>query len=42
MHREWFEPVLAHQLDRVAAPEELWERVRNPVVVRKTRVAVDF
>jgi hypothetical protein len=38
MHREWFEPVLAHQLDRVAAPEELWERVRNPRVVRKTGV----
>jgi hypothetical protein len=35
MHREWFEPVLAHQLDRVAAPEELWERVRNPGVRRK-------
>ena len=37
MHREWFEPVLAHQLDRVAAPEELWERVRNPRVVRKKK-----
>jgi len=35
MHREWFEPVLAHQLDQVAAPEELWERVRNPGVTRK-------
>ena len=35
MHREWFEPVLAHQLDRVAAPEELWERVRNPGLRRK-------
>ena len=32
MHKEWFEPVLAHQLDRVSAPEELWERVRNPRV----------
>jgi hypothetical protein len=36
MHREWFEPVLAHQLDRVVAPEELWERVQNPGVRRKT------
>lgn len=34
MHKEWFEPVLAHQLDRVGAPEELWERVRNPRVPR--------
>jgi hypothetical protein len=32
MHKEWFEPVLAHQLDRVRAPEELWERVRSPRV----------
>ena len=23
MHKEWFEPVLARHLDRVAAPEEL-------------------
>ena len=38
MHREWFEPVLAHQLDRVAAPEELWERVRNPVIRKKKSV----
>ncbi len=38
MHREWFEPVLAHQLDRVAAPEELWERVRNPVIRKKKGV----
>jgi hypothetical protein len=38
MHREWIEPVLAHQLDQVSAPDELWERVRNPVVARKTSV----
>lgn len=38
MRREWFEPVLAHQLDRVAAPEELWERVRNPVIRKKKGV----
>ena len=38
MHKEWFEPVLAHQLDRVVAPEELWERVRSPRVVSEKRV----
>jgi hypothetical protein len=40
MHKDWFEPVLAHQLDRVAAPQELWERVRNPGVVAKKRKRV--
>jgi hypothetical protein len=40
MHKEWFEPVLAHQLDRVAAPEELWERVRNPRVEKRKGVPV--
>jgi hypothetical protein len=30
MHREWIEPALARHLDPVSAPEELWERVRNP------------
>jgi hypothetical protein len=35
MHKEWFEPVLAHQLDRVRAPEELWERVRGPRVAAR-------
>ncbi len=29
MHREWFEPALARELGQVAAPEELWERVRS-------------
>ncbi len=38
MHREWFEPVLVHQLDRVPAPEELWERVRNPGVRKRKSV----
>lgn len=37
MHREWIEPALARHLDAVAAPEELWERVRNPRVIRKNR-----
>jgi hypothetical protein len=30
MHREWFEPALARHLDRVAAPEDLWERIQDP------------
>ena len=30
MHREWFEPALARHLDRVAAPEDLWERIQSP------------
>jgi hypothetical protein len=38
MHKEWFEPVLAHQLDRVRAPEELWDRVRNPRIRKKKGV----
>jgi hypothetical protein len=38
MHREWFEPALVQHLDRVSAPEELWERVRNPGVRRKKSV----
>ena len=38
MHREWFEPALVQHLDRVSAPEELWERVRNPRVRRKKSV----
>jgi hypothetical protein len=38
MHREWIEPALERHLDRVSAPEELWERVRNPVVRRKKSV----
>jgi hypothetical protein len=38
MHREWIEPALERHLDRVAAPEELWERVRNPVVREKKGV----
>jgi hypothetical protein len=38
MHKEWFEPVLAHQLDRVRAPEELWELVRNPGIRKKKGV----
>jgi len=38
MHREWIEPALERHLDRVSAPEELWERVRNPVVRRKKGV----
>lgn len=29
MHREWFEPALSTHLDRVAAPEDLWERIQN-------------
>jgi hypothetical protein len=37
MHREWIEPALARHLDPVAAPEELWERVRNPGVMRKKK-----
>jgi len=40
MHREWFEPALAQHLDRVAAPEELWERVRNPAGGIKKKRAV--
>jgi hypothetical protein len=38
MHREWFEPALARELGQVAAPEELWERVRNPVIRKKKSV----
>jgi hypothetical protein len=38
MHREWIEPALARHLDPVSAPEELWERVRNPQVIRKKGV----
>lgn len=30
MHKEWFEPVLASHLGRVAAPDELWERIQRP------------
>jgi len=37
MHREWIEPALAWHLDPVSAPEELWERVRNPRVIRKRK-----
>ncbi|HLK19507.1 MAG TPA: hypothetical protein VKT81_11135 [Bryobacteraceae bacterium] len=37
MHKEWIEPALARHLDPVAAPEELWERVRNPRVIQKKR-----
>jgi hypothetical protein len=40
MHREWIEPALERHLDRVAAPEELWERVRNPQVVVAKRKGV--
>ena len=32
MHREWFEPALAEHLDRVVAPDELWERIQRPRV----------
>jgi hypothetical protein len=38
MHREWIEPALARHLDSVSAPEELWERVRNPRVIQKKGV----
>ena len=38
MHREWIEPALARHLDPVSAPEELWDRVRNPRVIRKKGV----
>ena len=38
MHREWIEPALARHLDPVSAPEELWERVRNPRIIRRKSV----
>jgi len=38
MHKEWFEPVLASHLDRVAAPDELWERIQQPRQMSETRV----
>jgi hypothetical protein len=38
MHREWFEPALARHLDRVAAPEDLWERIQNPENRKKNGV----
>jgi len=31
MHRSWIEPVLDRHLGEVAAPDELWDRVRTPV-----------
>jgi hypothetical protein len=37
MYKEWFEPALAGHLDRVAAPEDLWDRIQNPQP-RKARV----
>jgi hypothetical protein len=35
MHREWIEPALEMHLERVRAPEELWERIQNPRVEQR-------
>jgi hypothetical protein len=34
MRSEWLEPALEIHLERVRAPEELWERIQNPRVER--------
>ncbi len=34
MRSEWLEPALETHLERLRAPEELWERIQNPRVER--------
>jgi hypothetical protein len=41
MHKEWFEPVLSQHLDRVVAPDELWDRVQRPARRPRGRISVN-